>query len=77
MDYLIQAREIFASKFMYLMDSRSNGELISEDEIDKAILQICHVNNALGGLNSQVKLAEDSTKVVVKTDLRRLANDVW
>lgn len=76
MDYLIKGRKIFSDNYKFLIDRKEEGEIVTDEQLDEAILRIIHVNEALGGLNSQIKMAEDGTKVVVRSDLRRLVNEV-
>lgn len=77
LDLYLEVREIQISRLRELLDDRANGFIVTEEQLDEALCFVDNANEAIGKLPTRVKMAQDGTKVVVRTDLRRLANEIW
>ncbi len=74
---LVYVRDLLKVDLHEWVEDKKNGKLKNTDKAMDIITNISIINDAAGSLNSQLKMAEDGTKVVVRTDLRRLANEAW
>lgn len=70
-------RDLFKLKLDDLTEKKKSGYLVRDDEAMEIITNISIIDKAIATIPPLVKQAEDGTKVVVRTDLKRLNNEAW
>ena len=70
-------RDLFKLELDDLTEKKKSGHIVEDDDAMEVITNISIIDEAIATVPPLVKQAEDGTKVVVRTDLKRLNNEAW